>query len=417
MVLSITNERAIDLTSKFDAVVVGGGPCGSFSALTAAKLGAKVAICEEHESIGIPTHCTGHLSLNGLKRLRLHPLPKNIVENEIRGATFYSPSGKEFSIRFNSPVTCAVNRELFDKHLADLATKAGVEYRLGFRVESLILEKDSVKGVVVNQRRVKETLSSKIVIDAEGVSSVISKRVGLQPLDRSMIVNAVHVEIDRLNDVEDDSIEVYLGKKYAPGLFAWIIPKQKGTAKIGLATNVGNPKKYLHKFIRNHPIASLKLNKSKILSQSFHPISLGGPIPKTYRRGLLFVGDAASQVKPTTGGGVIFGLLCSKIAGEVVHEAIENNDFSERFLSRYQNRWRALIGFELTLMRQLRIMLNGLSDRRIDKIIELCTRLEMDKVLKRHGDLDFEGASLIRMLSHPATFVLAFYFILSSFIH
>lgn len=417
MVLSTTNESAIDLTNKFDAVVVGGGPCGSFSALTAAKLGTKVTICEEHESIGIPTHCTGHLNLYGLKRLRLHPLPKNIVENEFKGVTFYSPSGKEFSIRSNSPVTCAVNRELFDKYLADLATKADVEYRLGARVESLIIEKDCVKGVVVNRRGLKETLLSKIVIDAEGVSSVILKKAGFQSLDRSMVVNAVQVEMDKLNDVEADLVEVYLGEKYAPGFFAWIIPKHESTAKVGLATNVGNPKRYLHKFIRDHPVASLKLNKSKILKQSFHPISLGGPIPKTYHHGLLIVGDAASQVKPTTGGGVIFGLLCSKIAGEVAYEAIKNNDFTGRFLSCYQNRWKALIGFELALMRRLRIMLNRLSDKRVDKIIELCARLEMDEVLKKHGDLDFEGASLIRMLSHPATFILSFYFIFSSVIY
>jgi len=405
------------LTNEFDAVVVGGGPCGSFSALTAAKLGVKVAICEEHESIGIPTHCIGHLNLNGLKRLGLHPLPKSVVENEFRGVTFYSPSGREFSIRFDSPVTCAVNRELFDKHLADLAIRAGVEYRLASRVESLVLEGSSVKGVVINRRGLKETLSSKIIIDAEGVSSVILKKAGLQSLDRSTVVNAVHIEMDRVEDVEGDSVEVYLGEKYAPGFFAWIIPKLDGTAKIGLATKAGNPKRHLHKFLHDHPIASPKLDKSKILNQSFHPIPLGGPIPKTYHHGLLVVGDAASQVKPTTGGGVIFGLLCSKIAGEVAYEAIKTNDFSERFLSRYDYRWRALIEFELASMRRLRKMLNGLSDERIDKLIELCARLEMDKILKKHGDLDFEGASLIHMLSHPATVILSLYFIFSSLVH
>jgi len=417
MVSPIAWESAIALTNEFDSVVVGGGPCGSFSALTVAKLGAKVAVCEEHESIGIPTHCTGHLSLNGLKRLRLHPLPKRIVENKFRDVTFYSPSGREFSIRVNSPVTCTINRELFDKHLADLAIKAGVEYRLGSRVESLILRERSIKGVAVNHKGFKETLSSKIVIDAEGVSSTILRKDGLPSVDRSMIVNAVHVEMNKLNDVEDNLVEVYLGEKYAPGFFAWIIPKDDGTAKVGLATNVGNPKGYLHKFIHDHPIASRKLTKSKILKQSFHPIPLGGPIPRTYHQGLLVVGDAASQVKPTTGGGVIFGLLCSKIAGEVVSEAIRNNDFSERFLSCYEKRWKALIGFELSLMRRLRIMLSSLSDKRIDRIIELCARLEIDRVLKKHGDLDFEGSSLIHMLSHPATFVLSFYFIFSSLVH
>jgi len=407
----------MDLTEEFDAVIVGGGPCGSFSALTAAKLGAKVAVCEEHESIGVPTHCTGHLNLNGLKRLGLHPLPKSVMENEFRGVTFYSPSGKEFSIKFDSPATCAVNRELFDKCLANLATEAGVEYRLGSRVESLVSENGFVKGVVINHEGFKKNLFSKIVIDAEGVSSVILKKAGLESLDHSTVVNAIHVETDKLNNVEGDMVEVYLGGKYAPGFFAWIIPKKEGRAKVGLATNVGNPRRYLHKFMRDHPIASVKLGKSKIVRQSFHPIPLGGSIPKTYYHGLLIVGDAASQVKPTTGGGVIFGLLCSRIAGEVVHEAITNNDFSEEFLSRYENRWKALIGFELASMRRLRIMLNRLSDRGIDKIIELCARLEMDRVFVRHGDLDFEGASLIRMLGHPATFVLLLYFIFSSFVY
>ena len=405
------------MTSKYDVIAVGGGPCGSFSALTAAKLGANVAIYEEHESVGIPKHCTGHLNLNGLKRLRLHQLPKDIVENEISAVTFYSPSGKEFSIRFDSPVTYSVNRELFDKYLAALATRAGVECCLGSRVKSLIFQRGSVTGVTVNHSSCTETVSSKIVIDAEGVSSSLLKKAGLQSLDSAMVVNAVHADMDRLEDVESDSVEVYLGEKYAPGFFAWIIPKQEGMAKVWLATNVGNPKIYLHRFIRDHPIASQKLRESKILNQTFHPISLGGPIPQTYHHGLLIVGDAASQAKPTTGGGVIFGLLCSKIAGEVAHEALKNNDFSERFLSRYQNRWRTLIGFELTVMRQLRIMLNNLSDKRMDKIIDLAARLEMDKILRKHGDLDFEGASLIRMLSHPATFVLSFYFLCSSFAH
>jgi len=417
MFLSRDNVRAIDLTDEYDAVVIGGGPCGSFSASTAAKLGAKVLICEEHESVGISPHCTGHLNLNGLKRLRLYPLPENVVENRFRGVTFHSPSGKEFSIRFNSPVTCVVNRELFDKYLADLAMKVGVKYRLGSRVESFILDKGSIKGVAVNQKGLKETLTSKIVIDAEGISSAVLRKTGLESLDRSMIVNAVQVEMDKLNDVEGDSVEVYLGEKYAPGFYAWIVPKQEGTAKVGLATNIGNPERYLHKLIHDHPVASPKLNKSKILRQSFHPISLGGPIPKTYHHGLLIVGDAASQVKPTTGGGVIFGLLCSRIAGEVANEAIKNNDFSGDFLSRYQSRWKTLIGFDLTAMRRLRIMLNSLSDKKIDRIIELCARLEMDKVVKKHGDLDLEGASLIRMLGHPATFILAFYFVFSSFLY
>jgi len=398
---------------SIDAVVVGGGPCGSFAAWTLAKLGADVAVFEEHKEIGLPSHCAGHVSLNGLKRLGLR-LPRKIFENKIYGAVFCSPSGREFRVKRSTPVTCVLNRELLDKHLAELAEKAGARYLTGVKVNSLVSKSGVVAGVSVSKRRAKETVASNIVVDAEGCSSLLLKRVGLQTLDRSLVVNSIQAEVDRVDDIDVDMVEVYLGRKYAPGLFAWIIPKKDGSAKVGLATKRGDPREYLRRLMQKHPVASKKLMKSKINSLSMHPISLGGAIPKTYANGLLVVGDAASQVKPTTGGGIIFGLLCARIAGEVAYEAIENQDFSEKFLSRYQFQWRKLIGFDLAVMLKLRKMLNRLSDNKTDKIINLCTRLEMNKVLEEAGDTDFMGRSLIRMLPNPATLTTALYFVFHS---
>lgn len=397
---------------SIDAVVVGGGPCGSLAAWTLAKLGADVAVFEEHREIGLPSHCAGHVSLKGLKRLGLH-LPQKIFENKIYGAVFYSPSGLEFRVKRSSPVTCVLNRELLDKHLAELAMKAGAQYFTGRRVISLVSKSGVVAGVSVSRKRAKETVASNIVIDAEGCSSLLLKRVGLQTLDRSMVVNAIQAEVDQVDDM--DMVEVYLGRKYAPGFFAWIIPKKNGSAKVGLATKAGDPREYLRRLMQKHPVASKRLMKSKITSLSMHPISLGGTIPKTYANGLLVVGDAASQVKPTTGGGIIFGLLCAKIAGEVAYEAVKNGDFSEKFLSRYQFRWKKSIGFELNVMRQLRKRLNRLSDGQMDKIIGLCSRFGVAKALEDAGDVDYEGSALVRMIPYPAILVLALYFVVCSF--
>jgi digeranylgeranylglycerophospholipid reductase len=392
-----------------DAVVVGGGPCGSFAACTLAKFGADVAVFEEHEEIGLPSHCAGHISLNGLKRLGLC-LPRRIFENEIYGAVFYSPSGLEFRVRRSSPVTCVLNRELFDKRLAELAVKAGARYLMGARVNSLVLNSGVVTGVSFNKNGVEETITSNVMIDAEGCSSILLKRIGLPTLDRSMVVNAIQTEVDKVNDIDVDMVEVYLGQKYAPGFFAWIIPKKDGCAKVGLATRTGDPREYLRRFMQKHPVASKRLMKSKIISRSMHPISLGGAIPKTYANGLLVVGDAASQVKSTTGGGIVFGLLCARIAGEVAYEAIEQRDFSEKLLSRYESQWKKQVGFDLTVMLNLRRMLNRLSDDKMDKIVNLCTRLEMNKVLEEAGDEDFMGRSLMRIFPNPATLITALYF-------
>ena len=256
-------------------------------------------------------------------------------------------------------------------------------------------------------------MASSVVIDAEGCSSTLLRRTGLQTLRSRMVVRAIQAEVDIVDEIDEDMVQVYLGRKYAPGFFAWVIPKRGASAKVGLATWTGDPREYLHRFMKNHPVASRKLRKSNITNLSLHPISLGGPVPKTYSNGLLVVGEAASQVKPTTGGGVIVGLSCSRIAGEVAYEAVKNDDFSEAFLSRYQSRWKELVGFDLTLMRRIRKLLNHLSDDKIDRIVDLCKKLRINEVLEEVGDLDFQGRSIIPMVRHPTTLVVMLYFIFS----
>jgi flavin-dependent dehydrogenase len=147
-----------------------------------AKLGIRVLVCEEHSKIGAPSHCAGHVSLQGLKQLGLRP-PKEIIENEIRSAIFVSPSGLEFKVQFGASVTCVLNRMLFDKFLARLAEEAGAEYRLSSKVCSFLLNSSRVSGVSTKT----EALKSKLVIDCEGCSSLLLKKAGLPTLDRTRV--------------------------------------------------------------------------------------------------------------------------------------------------------------------------------------------------------------------------------------
>jgi len=397
------------VTAKSDIIVVGGGPAGSYSAYTAARRGASVTVCEEHETVGAPNHCAGHLNISGLKQLGIQ-VPSGAIENRIVGATFFSLSGCRFRLRCRSPVTYVVDRTAFDRSLAEQAMKTGVEYHFRSRVKSLLSDPSGVKGVKLSDGT---RLEARMVIDAEGCSSAVLKTSGLRGVNASNVVRGIQVEVDRLEDVETDMVEVYLGREVAPDFFAWIIPRRDGTAKVGLATSKGNPHEYLDRFLYKHPVAAKKLGKSKITDCYAHPIPVSGPIPKTFFDGLLVVGDAASQVKPTTGGGVIFGLTCARIAGEVACEALKVGDVSAARLSAYERRWRRQIGFELKAMHWIRRMLNRVSDSRLDSIIELCNRVGVTDVLERFGDVDFQGRSLVSMVRHPAAFAVGAYFIYS----
>lgn len=401
------------MPSKTDIAVIGAGPAGLFSALTATKLGAEVVICEEHKEVGLPNHCAGHISISGLERLGLS-VPARAVENEIKGAVFYSPSGHEFRVRLPHPVTYVIDRAVFDRHLAQMAEKAGAELLLKTKAESLLLSNRSfVRGVRLKRG---QELASKVVVDAEGCVSIFLKQIGLETFNKSLIVNAVNGVTDHIEGVENDVVEVYLGQKYASGLFVWIIPRRDGSAKVGLATSVGNVREHLKHFLKAHPVARRKLVHSTLRDLSYHIIPLGGPIPKTYHSGFLAVGDAASQVKPTTGGGVIMALTCAKMAGRVAYEAVQQSNFSDDFLSQYQDRWIKAIGFDMTVMRQIRLLLNRLSDSQLDKIISLCSQLHVDESLREVEDIDFQGKAIMPLLKKPAAWAIAFYSFLASLV-
>jgi geranylgeranyl reductase family protein len=395
-----------------DIIVVGGGAVGSFTALKLAKIGAKVTVFEEHETIGSPSHCAGHLSIRSLRNLGLYPLPGKIVENTYSQANFYSPSGFKFSVHLAKPVTCSVNREAFDRLIADKAEAAGACFSLNSRVQSLLLENGIVKGVKVKQGdKAEEPFPAKIVVDAEGISSRFLRQTGLAGLNGERLVYAVEAEVDHVTDVQMDAVEVFLGKAYAPGFYGWLMPRLDGTAKVGLATKTGNPKAFLRKLMMKHPVASKLLNKAKITRMAFHPVTLGGPISKAYANGFLAVGDAASQVKPTTGGGVIFGLTCAGIAAEVANEAVRRKDMSSNFLQTYQKRCADTLSFDFSVMLRIRRFLDSLSDEKLDEVLRFCARIGLDKTLGNVDEIDFQGQMLLKILTKPAMFAALMYFL------
>ena len=387
-----------------DVIVVGGGPVGSFAALKLAKRGSKVTVFEEHETIGSPSHCAGHLSIRSLRSLGLYPLPAKILENTFSQANFYAPSGFKFSIHLATPITCSINRETFDKYLGDKAEAAGASYRLGSRVESLLIEDNTVRGVTVKKKDKTKSFFAKILIDAEGISSRLLRQTGLAGLRGESLVSAVEAEVEDVKDVELHAVEVFLGQAYAPGFYAWLIPRLDGTAKVGLATKVGNPKELLEKLVRKHPIASRQLSKAKITRSTFHTITLGGPIVKSYSNGFLAVGDVASQVKPTTGGGVIFGLKCAEIAAGVAYEALQRNDFSSDYLQVYHRRCANKLKFDFSVMLRLRRFLDSLSDQKLEDLLRFCERIGLNNSLKNVEEIDFQGKLLLKIATKPSTF-------------
>ncbi|MEM2134902.1 MAG: NAD(P)/FAD-dependent oxidoreductase [Candidatus Jordarchaeaceae archaeon] len=389
--------------------MIGCGPSGAIASQKAAKKGVKVAIIEEHPHVGLPEHCAGLISTTGFRRLNIN-IPKECILNRVKGATFYSPQGTAFSVSRRNTQAYVVNRPLLDQYLASLAQKENVSLFTGTKV--LAVKMGEIKTLKVSQKR-EQHFTAKVIIDAEGVRGKFVREMGLAPVSRG-IIPGVQIEVKNAQ-VNPEEVEIFLGNKVAPGFFAWMIPTSEDTARVGLGAH-HHALKYLEKFIKNHPIASKKLRRAVPVKKFGGSIILSGPIPKTYADGFLVVGDAAGQVKPTTGGGVIMGGLCAQIAGEVAAQAVTEKNVSGGRLSAYQKKWKKLLSREFNSMLLARKILNRMDDRTLNRLFETLTKREFHRVIEEVGDMDFESEVIRKILLKPTLSISILLNFLASFI-
>jgi flavin-dependent dehydrogenase len=161
----------------------------------------------------------------------LYPIPEGILENKFCAANFYSPYGTKFSLHLSCPVTVALNRARFDQYLARQAEAAGATFAVSSYVQSLVMADGYVKGINVTQGgSATVQVDSKIVVDAEGVSSRLLRQTGLTPLKPNGIVHAVEAEMKNVQNVDLDAVEV-LG--LAPRIL-WLAYSNLMACKVGL---------------------------------------------------------------------------------------------------------------------------------------------------------------------------------------
>jgi len=375
-------------TEETDILVVGGGPTGLIAAREASRKGAAVAVLEEDAEIGLPCHCAGLVSIKGLENLGV-PSEGSFVQNKVRGARFFSPSGLSFTVEREEAVASVVDRRLFDKFLAQQAEEAGARIKLGFKVQGV-----ERSGTELAVRGREASGRAKILIDAEGVSSEILKTIGLNPLDRTCLLTGLQLDLQGV-DVDPDYVQFHAGQRIAPGFFAWVIPLSRHSARVGLACKGMNPREHLERFIKD------RLGDQRLLELAATRsgrIVTCGPMEKTFDDNFLVVGDAAGQAKPTTGGGVVLGGICASIAGEVAAEAVDCGELSGTFLQRYESLWKERFGNEFRTMLLARKVMDSLSDKAIDRLFKVVIDGNLQNLLSAEGDMDFQRGVLLKLL-------------------
>ncbi|MDI6859685.1 MAG: NAD(P)/FAD-dependent oxidoreductase, partial [Methanocellales archaeon] len=123
-----------------------------------------------------------------------------------------------------------------------------------------------------------------------------------------------------------------------------------------------------------------------------------GPLKRTVSNGIMIVGDAAGQVKPSSGGGIYTGTLCAKIAGEVAAAAVKEGDTSAKRLAEYEKRWRSAIGRELKIGMRINEVVSRLSDSDINELIGMLNDPEILSIISQYGDMDYPSAVVKKLI-------------------
>ena len=297
---------------EYDFAICGAGPVGSYLAWKLSK-NYKVLLLEEHEKIGEPLACSGLVSK---KIWDFIPQSKGLIEKEMKGARIHL--GKN-TYTFRSNQAVLINRKKLDKFLAAKAVKGGAELLTEAKLFSFFESKSYVSLYIKSDSF--ENIRAKILAGCDGPLSVVRNKMGI-PSPKFL-----HGIFSYVDEEPDQFVDLYLKK--APGFFAWRIPR-KNNVEYGIASEK-NAKKYFEKFMKD-----MRLPIGKIYS-GLIPFGL---LNRTTSHRVFLCGDAASQTKPHTGGGIVYGIRAANIASALVKPDKPN-------LDTYEKEWRKILAGEI----------------------------------------------------------------------
>ncbi len=365
-----------------DVLVIGAGPAGSSAAKHAALNGAKVLMIEKKSEIGAPKRCAEGVSKDGLIQLGVEPSSRWIT-SEIDGVRLVSPGGTDVWLTRDTvklpEMGYVVERKVFDKFMAMDAARAGAD----IMVKTLARGLERKGGhIIVKAECMGEEfeIKAKVIIGADGPESRVGRWGGLKTtvkpkdMESGAQFEMVGVEMENPN-----ALEFYFGS-VAPGGYAWVFPKGKDIANVGLAviSTLTEKSAYEHlvEFAKNCP--TTKNATAVELNIGGDPV--GGILKKISTDNLLVVGDAAGMVNPLTGGGIISGMQGGVIAGEIAAAAIKEGDVSEERFAEYDERCQKELGSSFNKYMKARNYLESLSDDELDSIAKTFNESEFERI-------------------------------------
>ncbi|EIJ66137.1 geranylgeranyl reductase family protein [Candidatus Nitrosopumilus salaria BD31] len=381
----------------YDLVIVGAGPAGSSAALAAAKNGVKVALLEKENSIAETVRTSGVTWIQNIKEFGI---PDDCY-NPIRKFSFCSPNN-EVTISDSVARAAVLDVRKTYRWLAHEAEKAGADIFVKMNVNDVIKnETGDIVGVRGTGPKGKTTFHSKMVIDASGFTSSVSKAMGFVTQWKRFGAGAEYeVKVEK---VDSDTWWLMVGEQYSPAGYAWIFPLGNNIVRIGVGvgkpeSNV-DPTQRLKELMEEKTGPIKKLGKITPIEFHYGLIPNDGLSRKTVFNNLILVGDSAGQANPLVLEGIRYAIKYGRVAGKVSSDAIKSGNTDEKSLFPYEATWRKEIESKINSAGKVQDRWIGLTDSDWDKELDIIKELKPEEFLD-FIKAEFGLSNMIKLATH-----------------
>lgn len=350
---------------KKGAAIIGAGTAGLIAARALSDLGIETAVYDQKKILGVPVRASGILSVKGLRELGISY--NRAITNTLYGANIHA--GKEaMKLRAARPMAHVLDRKMLNDLCHDEAVAKGAEVFLERRIGG---------------RQLDELSRNRIIIGADGAVSQVATHFSMGKIRKYCLTYKAEYNI---SPDEHDMVSLFFDNKISKGLFGWTCPNSKNILEVGIGidSQSGNAKNAFEKFLATKAIQD-KVGGLKPIGEgaSIIPMSLREKIVDK-KSNVLLVGDAAGQVKPSTGGGIIYGGNAAMLAGQVIKEHLQDGTSLEEYSERYKARYQ----LDTMIHSVANSFYSNISAEGLAFAIKLFKAIGIDSLLSSYGDMD-----------------------------
>ncbi len=293
------------MKNYYETIIIGAGPGG----LIAGQKLDNSLIIDKKKNIGEPVQCGEGISINALQMQEIKP-KEEWISSMIHIVERVVPSGKSFGTYHENPSGYVIDRIAFEK---DLAKNVKSKIKLETEVTDIKKEEKFWRITTKNGKVFK----SKYIIGADGGNSIVRRILFPENQEKIDFFPGIEYSVEVEGTMETDRVKMFFdNEKYDHG-YAWIFPKSKNMANIGLCGK-GIRMSDFEDFMEN--IVTKKYGNYKLIKNKSGVIPILNDEVKIFKENVVLIGDAAGFADPFFKGGMNQSMISAKIAAECIEK-------------------------------------------------------------------------------------------------